>query len=255
MSKPKKVVIATDVKEVDDKNVEVTCKTLDQMVLSFKNYLKGTRNIPRPNNRNFGQYSINAVQYVHNIICVTTALIEQGVLTSDPYGFVLGNVTTFDRFNTSINEDLIPLANKIIKKEHEQALKQASDDGVVVTTVDKELTSSDVAKIVSEPTEEAYTKIVEVITHTGKKWVFDKENFTLSYKRRDGSIKIMKLANKDTWRATIITFFFKILTIVRTKYIYLKDRCIGIKQSIQWKWLTTKFKIKQKFSSVTDTTN
>lgn len=228
--------IAT-VKDNGDGTCEVTLDTLKEMVANFREFVKKQRNLPTSNKvKSYAPFAINAVQYVHHIIVVTTELIEQGVIESDPYGFLTANVKSFDKANNLINTYLIPDAKAIIAKEHEAKIKEAEEKGKEVSELEKELTPTDIASVVAEPTE-VEDRIVEIMTASGRKWVFDKKNYTLAYRMKNGNIKYVQIAKKGTWRATAIDFLAKCIEYVRSAYNTVKDRCIGIKQTIQFKWL------------------
>lgn len=245
-----KKTIATSVEQTDDPNkVLASEQTLKEMVKSFSEFLKKERNLPQKGSRNYPIFQVNAVQYVCNIIELTTALIEQQVIESDPYGFLTANVTSFAFANKIINNDLIPVANKALSEKHAKRVAEKEAKGNEVTTEEKELSPNQVATIASEPTEDPKTHIVEILTTTNKRWYFDKINFTLSFKKKDGSIKIIKLAKKGSWRATVINAFIKTISWIKDKYNTAKDRCIGIKQSIQFSWLKAKYNAKQKLES------
>ena len=238
--------IADSVTPVDDTYVLATEETLKEMVKSFREFLKKDRNLPQKGSRAYPVFQINAVQYVTNIIELTTALIEQGVIESDPYGFLTANVTTFQFANKIINTDLIPLANETITKKHAQNIAKQEAQGEEVSVEEKELNPAQVATIASEPTEDPHSHVVEILTTTKKRWYFDKINFTLSFKKKDGTIKVIKLAKKGSWRATVITMFVKVISWIKKKYTAVKDRCIGIKQTLQFKMLMIKYNRKAK---------
>ena len=245
-----KKTIATSVEQTDDPNkVLASEQTLKEMVKSFSEFLKKERNLSQKGSRNYPIFQVNAVQYVCNIIELTTALIEQQVIESDPYGFLTANVTSFAFANKIINNDLIPVANKALSEKHAKEVAEKEAKGNEVTTEEKELSPNQVATIASEPTEDPNTHVVEVLTTTNKRWYFDKINFTLSFKKKDGSIKIIKLAKKGSWRATVINAFIKTISWIKEKYNTAKDRCIGLKQSIQFSWLRAKYNAKQKLES------
>lgn len=305
MIKTKNVPIVSEatIATSKDGKMEFGVEDLNLMVKNLRAHLKTTRNIPNRTNKNFQVFAFNSAQYVHHIIVATTELIEQGVMESDPHGFLTETVTSFDRFNNVINTELIPLAKDLIQKEEEKAKKDAEEvlakeqalvkaeaekvvtdakadetikpvrktntrsrvspktkaktttpkkvvesksaEVVKDTTVDKELSSADIASIVAEPLNE-HQATIEVLTKTGKRWYFDKVNFTLSFKTADGTIKVLKLANQGTWRSTVLTFLVKCSEYIRRKYRDFKDRCIGIKQTLRFKWEMMKYNAKQK---------
>lgn len=242
----KKIV---DAKSIDDTYVQVDKETLDQMVKSFRDFLKKQyRNVPVKSQPNYFEYAANGSQYVHRIIQLTTDLIEQEVITEDPYGFLNKNVKTFDpKYVKSINTDLIPMALEVIKKEHQKITEQKESLGEKVTTLEKELTATDIATIVQNPTENEETS--EITSVSGKKFTFNKTDFTLSYRTKDGTIKVIKIAPKGTWRATALNFFSSCIKWIVTKYTNTKNRCIGVKQVFRFKYEQFKFNRKAKESS------
>ena len=230
----------------DPSKVYASEETITDMVKNFRAFLYKERNVPQKTNRNYFQFEIHAVQYVANIMQATQALIEQDVIETDSYGFLTKNVTSFNNYNNIINTTLIPKAEELIKKKHEAEIKQREKQGEVVSTEEKELTPTQVAAIASEPTQDPNTHILEVLTTTGKRWYFDKVNYTLSFMKKDGEIKTIKLAKKGSWRATVINTFIKVISWIKEKYNNAKDRCIGIKQTFQFKMEMIKFNAKQK---------
>lgn len=245
MIKAKQVPIASSFEKVDDTHVLMDETALKEASKSFRDYLKKLRNIPSPSSRTYLEFEVNAVQYVTNIINITQALVEQNVIESDPYGFLTGAVTSYGTANKVINDNLIPKANELIQKRHEEELAKKEAEGKEVSTEEAELNPAQVAAIASEPTEDPNTHVLEVFTTTKKRWYFDKINYTLSFKKTDGTIKTIKLAKKGSWRATIINAFIRVISWIKEKYNNAKDRCIGAKQTIQFKLLQMKFKAKQ----------
>lgn len=248
--KATKVDIAQSLTDAGNGQVIATEETLKEMVTHFRGYLDKVRNIPAKGTRSYPQFEINALQYVANIIQATQAMIEQNVIQSDPYGFLTGTVKSFSKTtNMIINTQLIPKANAIIAKKHADNLAKQEAQGKEVSTEEKELNPTQVAAIASEPTEDPNTYVIEILTTTGKRWYFDKVNFTLSYMKKDGELKVIKLAKKGSWRASVINTFVKCISWIKEKYNTAKDRCIGIKQTIQFKWLQAKFNAEQKLKA------
>jgi hypothetical protein len=241
--------IAKSVEPVDENHVLAGEDTLKEMVKSFRDFLKKDRNLPQKGSKPYPIFQANAVQYICNIIELTTALIEQEVITEDPYGFLTANVTSFSFANKIINNDLIPVANEALSKKHAKEIADKEAQGETISTEEKELSPTQVAAIASEPTEDPNSHTIEILTTTKKRWYFDKVNFTLSFKKKDGSIKIIKLAKKGSWRASVISAFVKTISWIKAKYNDFKDRCVGIKQSIQFSWLRAKFNAKQKLEA------
>ena len=230
---------------IDEDHAWMDEETLKDVCKSFRGYVKKWRNIPVPGTKPYIEFEINAVQYTMNIINITRILVENKVIESDTYGFLTANVTSFGLANKVINEHLIPKANELIQKKHEQELAKKEAEGKEVSVEEKELNPAQVAAIASEPTEDPNTHILEVFTTTKKRWYFDKVNYTLSFKKIDGTIKTIKLAKKGSWRATVINAFIKVISWIKEKYNTAKDRCIGIKQSFQFKLLQMKYKAQQ----------
>lgn len=244
--KAKKQTIVNNVEQVDKDTVKMDTVSLKEMVDNFRKFLKSNyRNIPNKGSRNYAEFLLNSTQYTHHIVVVSTALFDQGIIDSDPHGFLVSNVTSFDRYNDVINTVLIPAAFDLIKKEHEEKIKKDEEAGNTVSDIEKELNPSNVAAIVSEPTEDTNTDVVDVITTSNRRWVFDKVNYTLSFKTKNG-IKTINIVKKGTWRASVIDFLGKCVKFVVDTYKSFKDRLIGIKQTILFKKAQYEYERKQK---------
>lgn len=247
--KVEKRTITENVEPVNDTYSWATEHTIQDMVKSFREFLAKYRNVPQKTNRNYAEFMINATQYVANIMQTTQALLEQNAIQTDKYGFLTKTVTSFNHYNDTINKVIIPSAEELIRKQHEQNLKKKEAEKQQVSVEEQELNPTQVAAIAAEPTEDPATHILVVLTTTKKRWYFDKINFTLSFMKKDGEIKTIKIAKKGSWRATVINFFAKCISWIKEKYNNAKDRCIGIKQTIQFTWLKAKFNAKTKIEA------
>lgn len=229
----------------EDGTYTVTEKNLDDMVRSFRAKLKDKRyrNLPNPADRiKHTEVSVFASQYVKQILYVTQGLIEAQELESDKYGFLTSSVTSFDKWNETINKEWIPLAKKALAKEEADRQAKAEAEAKAETNAkakaEAPLSAVEVSALACEPTCEA-DSIVDVKTKKGQRWTFDKVNYTLTYKCK-GEDKVIKLIPEKTWRSTILKWIVKLCAWVKKKYNDFKDRCIGIKQTIQFKFMLMK---------------
>lgn len=242
---------------LEDGSLYFGVENLDDIVKSFRKFLLQRKfsNYPNPQNRNYLlEVVVGAAQYTKQIVYLTQGLIENKKLESDPYGFLTGTVDSFQRWNKLINTEWVPTAKKVLaeeeqklkQKEAEQSSKdsQQSNQEVITSAEDSVLSSVEIAAIVAEPRGKEDVK-VEVKTTKHQKWIFDKKEFTLTYQSAQGK-RVIKIAPQGSWRSTILKWIYKICAWIKQKYIDFKDRCIGIKQTIQFKIEMKKFEKRMK---------
>ena len=238
-AKVQKITVTEPIKN-EDGTYTVTVANLDDLVRSFRNKLKDKRyrNLPNPKDKALRmEVDIFSAQYVKQILYVTQGLIEAQELESDKYGFLTSSVTSFEKWNDILNKEWIPMAKKALAKEETEAKAKESSQSQT-ENADSPLSEVEVSALACEPTCEA-DSTVEVKTKKGQRWIFDKVNYTLTYKCK-GEDKIIKLIPEKTWRSTILKWVVKFCAWVKKKYNDFKDRCIGIKQTIQFKMMMMK---------------
>ena len=233
-------ITVTEPIENEDGTYTVTVANLDDLVRSFRNKLKDKRyrNLPNPKDKTLRmEVDIFSAQYVKQILYVTQGLIEAQELESDKYGFLTSSITSFEKWNDILNKEWIPMAKEALAKEEAEAKAKESAE-IQIENADSPLSEVEVSALACEPTCEADSK-TEVKTKKGQRWIFDKVNYTLTYKVK-GSDKVINLVPQGTWRSTVLKFLVKTMAWIKKKYNDFKDRCIGIKQTIQFKMMMMK---------------
>lgn len=224
----------------EDGTYTVTEENLDAMVKSFRTFLqnKKYRNLPTKNPKSTEMIEVTfaAAQYVKQILVITTGLIEAKVIESDKFKFLSAKVDTFNKWDTIINNDWIPQAKKAIADEEAKIAESANAKEDI-------LSSPEVANMASEPTGKD-DEVIDVVTNKHQHWIVDKVNFTITFTLK-GSKRVIKIVPQGSWRSTILKYLLKLISWIKNKYKDFSDRCIGIKQVVQFKIAMMKFKKRQ----------
>lgn len=216
---------------VDSKTNRITCDGLDILMNKIKSVVRDTPEIKSIQSKAYKDIKPFLVDGLVIAIKCTSILINRGVddggIEADSYNLLSGNFNQLAKKNPILQNALRDARIKYKKEDtNDFQVKADFNDGKGEVTInygslhpkdiggvaDIPLSPSDTSKVLDdlegkeEVTEDQ--KIADVTTHDGGRIRFDKEQLTVVFYKRDGSVAArIKLAPKETWRRVVVDFF------------------------------------------------